>query len=79
MPPEMELRQTGEGRIIASVGINVAEIAEAETIARRRFAQAKALLRGAEGLEFDFHRSAIGRYQARAAPSALFARSFRLN
>jgi glycine/D-amino acid oxidase-like deaminating enzyme len=55
MPPGMELRQTADGRIVASVGFDLADPAGAEEIARQRYATVKLLLRGAADLEFDFH------------------------
>ena len=54
MPPKMELRQTAEGRIVASVGFDPADSANAQAIAKLRFAKARTILRGAEDLAFDF-------------------------
>ncbi|RWC41429.1 MAG: FAD-binding oxidoreductase [Mesorhizobium sp.] len=52
----LHMRQTAEGRIIAGSDFGGADPGmDAETTARDLFAAMKAMLRGGEGLELDFH------------------------
>ena len=54
--PGVELRQTATGRVIASADFGEADAARgAEAVAPELFANAKAMLRDAQDLAFDFH------------------------
>jgi glycine/D-amino acid oxidase-like deaminating enzyme len=51
----LELRQTADGRVVASADFGTAEQARgAEVVASELFAKAKAMLKGADELTFDF-------------------------
>lgn len=54
--PELHMRQTAEGRIIAGADYGGADPgADAAGTARRLFARMKAMLKGADDLELEFH------------------------
>ncbi len=56
MAPELHMRQTAEGRIIAGSDFGGADPGnDPQVIARELFAKVKATLKGGEALELDFH------------------------